>query len=101
MKITDLEASGIGRADNCPERGSVDSFKAPMHDCHFISGMNSPVEEYFPNPAAGGALDDEARFYELFEREPRASNSHITLSDAPGLGVTSREANVNAWRLNL
>ena len=101
MKINDLEASGIGRAPICPEGGSVDSFKPPMHDCYLISSINSPVAKYLLHPAAGGALDDETLFYELFEGEPRASNSDITLSDAPGLGVTSREANVNAWRLNL
>jgi hypothetical protein len=65
-----------------------------------ISNMNSPVTEYFLHPAVG-VSDDNTTFNQLFEGEPRASKSDITLSSAPRLGVTLNDPNVNAWRLNL
>ena len=62
-----------------------------LHNYHLIMAhLNSPLAEYFPPPSAGGVLDDDTLFWELFTGEPLAADGHITLSNRPGLG----------WELN-
>lgn len=72
------------------------------HNYHLvISHLNSPMAEYFPDPADGGVLDDDTLFYELFHGEPRAHEGYVQLSGAPGLGLELNEARVRELRVEV
>lgn len=72
-----------------------------MHNYHVVMAhLNSPMAEYFPPAEAGGALDDDTLFWELFEGEPQAEQGFVQLSDRPGLGLELKESNVLAWRVD-
>jgi L-rhamnonate dehydratase len=69
-----------------------------LHNYHLVMAhLNSPMAEYFPSPAEGGALDDDTLFWELFTGEPRAEGGFIRLSDKPGLGLELNWPRIREW----
>lgn len=71
-----------------------------MHNYHLVmSHLNSPMAEYLPPKGGGGVLDDDTIFYELFIGEPIASDGHIALGDAPGLGLELNVDRIREWKV--
>jgi L-rhamnonate dehydratase len=59
-----------------------------FHNLHLVmSHMNSPLAEWFPSEY----LDGDTFFSTLFRGEAEVVGGHITLSEAPGFGVTLDE----------
>jgi L-alanine-DL-glutamate epimerase-like enolase superfamily enzyme len=72
-----------------------------LHNYHLVMAhLNSPIAEYFPAPAEGGAPDDDTLFWELFEGEPKAEAGFLSLPEKPGLGLELNEENVRQWRIS-
>jgi len=53
-----------------------------------ITSLATPLLEYMPPPPTPDEADEDQIFWVAFPDEPRAQNGSVTLSDAPGLGVT-------------
>ena len=72
-----------------------------MHNHHLvIAHMNAPLTEYLPPPPEGYAPSwYEMPFY-IFEGEAQAEDGHITLSEAPGLGIELNWELVEQFRLD-
>jgi L-alanine-DL-glutamate epimerase-like enolase superfamily enzyme len=71
-----------------------------LHNYHVVMAhLNSPIAEYFPAPAEGGAPDDDTLFWELFVGEPKAEEGYVTLPEKPGLGLELNEEHVRQWRI--
>jgi len=69
-----------------------------LHNYHLVMAhLNSPMAEYFPPPAEGGALDDDTLFWDLFAGEPKAVDGYITLPERPGLGCALRDDTLRNW----
>jgi L-rhamnonate dehydratase len=67
-----------------------------FHNQHLIMAhLNSPLSEFFPDDYRDG----DTFFSELFHGEPKVIDGHITLSEAPGLGVTLNEEIVEQYRI--
>lgn len=59
------------------------------HNAHLaITSLATPLLEYMPPPSSPDEADEDQIFWVAFPDEPRAQNGSVTLSDAPGLGVT-------------
>jgi L-rhamnonate dehydratase len=72
-----------------------------LHNYHLVMAhLNSPIAEYFPAAAEGGAPDDDTLFWELFEGEPKAEAGFLSLPEKPGLGLELNEENVRQWRIS-
>lgn len=66
-----------------------------FHNLHLVmSHLNSPLSEFFPSEY----LDGDTFFSTLFTGEAEVVDGHITLGDAPGLGVELDEAAVERYR---
>jgi L-alanine-DL-glutamate epimerase-like enolase superfamily enzyme len=73
-----------------------------MHNYHLVMAhLNSPMAEYFPSSAEGGALDDDTLYWELFVGEPKATNGYLQLPSTPGLGLELNTQNVRSWALGM
>lgn len=71
-----------------------------LHNYHLVMAhLNSPMAEYFPAPAEGGAPDDDTLFWELFVGEPRAEGGFVRLPEKPGLGLEFNEEHIRQWRI--
>ena len=72
-----------------------------LHNYHLVMAhLNSPVAEYFPAAAEGGAPDDDTLFWELFDGEPKAEGGFVSLPEKPGLGLELKEEHVRQWRIS-
>ena len=70
-----------------------------LHNYHLVMAhLNSPIAEYFPPPAEGGALDDDTLFWEIFRGEPLAREGFVTLPQTPGLGLELNLERCREWR---
>jgi len=70
------------------------------HNYHLVMAhLNSPMAEYLPPVGDGGVLDDDTLFYEIFTGEPVASDGHVSLSGAPGLGLELNMDRIREWRI--
>jgi L-rhamnonate dehydratase len=59
------------------------------HNAHLaIASLATPLLEYMPPPAQPDEADEDQVFWVAFPDEPRAEGGRVTLSSAPGLGVT-------------
>jgi L-rhamnonate dehydratase len=71
-----------------------------LHNYHLVMAhLNSPIAEYFPRAAEGGARDDDTLFWELFVGEPEPKDGFLTLSESPGLGLELNEEHLRQWRI--
>ncbi len=65
------------------------------HNLHLVmASANMPLAEFFPHPQRDG----DTFFSELFHGEPTVVNGEITLSDAPGFGVSLNDDVVGRYR---
>ena len=59
------------------------------HNAHLaITSLATPLLEYMPPPPNPDEADEDQIFWVAFPDEPRAQDGGVTLSGAPGLGVS-------------
>jgi L-alanine-DL-glutamate epimerase-like enolase superfamily enzyme len=90
-----IKISAMAEAEGMP----VVPHSNEAHNLHIVFSRSAhvcPVVEYFPNvePDTGNEL-----FWKLYQGLPTAERGNITMTDAPGLGLTLRMGAVNQLQI--